>query len=193
VVVLLTRLLKESRAQPRRDGLRIWRYQSIQEKRMKKLDVVQMVSVLANIGAIAGIVFLATEMRLNTRAIQAQTRDSITEKQMQLYAWQATSSELAAVVAKAVDEGQESLDRVEDQMLFGYLEAFFREHENALYQFEQGLFSARDFSGRAQNMRVFVAVPAFRAFWERRRDHYSQSLRAKVDRILIELENRGAD
>lgn len=160
---------------------------------MKKIDISQTVTVLANVGVIAGIVFLATEIRLNTRAIQAQTRDTISDKEMQLYAWQATNSELAAVIVKARDEGLDELDTVEYQMFFGYMEAFFREHENALYQFEQGLFSAEDFSGRVQNMRVFIKNPAFRKFWDSRRNHYSPGLRAEMDRILGELEKRGTE
>jgi hypothetical protein len=155
---------------------------------MKKIDVAQALTVLANVGVIAGIVFLATELRLNTRAIQAQTRDSITEKEMQLYSWQATNFELAAVISKARDEGFEALDRVERQMFFGYMEAFFREHENAVYQFDQGLFSAEEFSGRVQNMRDILSVPAFRGFWYGRQDRYSPSLRAEIDSILAELE-----
>ena len=160
---------------------------------MKKIDVGQAVAVLANVGVIAGIMFLAIELRLNTRAVEAQTRDSITEKQMQLYAWQATNSDLAAVVAKARDEGADELNTVENQMLFGYMEAFFREHENALYQFEQGLFNAEEFSGRRQNMRVFLLTPAFRSFWDGRRDHYSPSLRTEIDLILSELQNQAGD
>jgi len=40
---------------------------------MKKIDLGQTVSVLANLGVIAGIVFLGYEMRQNTQAIQAST------------------------------------------------------------------------------------------------------------------------
>ena len=34
-----------------------------------------------------GIIFLAVEIRQNTQAIQAETRDSITEKQMEHMGW----------------------------------------------------------------------------------------------------------
>ena len=40
---------------------------------MKKLDLGQTVSVLANVGVIAGIVFLGYELRQNNEAIRAQS------------------------------------------------------------------------------------------------------------------------
>jgi hypothetical protein len=153
----------------------------------------QWLTTLANFGVIVGILFLIFEIRLNTLAIQAQTRDSISEKEMQLYGWQATSPELAAVVRKAYREGAEYLDPVESQMWFGYMEAFFREHENALYQFQQGLFSAEDFSGRVENMREVIKISAFRDHWTDRRDRYSPSLRAEIDRFLEEIEPQEAN
>ena len=155
---------------------------------MKKIQFDKIVQTFANIGVLVGILFLVFEIRLNTIAIQAQTRDSIAEKEMQLYAWQATSPELAAVVDKVFRDGVESLGPIEDQMWFGYAEAFFREHENALYQFEQGLFSEEEFSGRVENMRSVLAVSGFRRHWNGRRDRYSPALRAEVERLLEEME-----
>ena len=46
---------------------------------MNKLN--ERLTLIANLSVVVGIVFLAAEMRQNTQAIQAQTRDSITEKQ----------------------------------------------------------------------------------------------------------------
>ncbi len=39
-------------------------------------------TLVANLAVVAGVIFLGAEMRQNTEAIRAQTRDSITEKQM---------------------------------------------------------------------------------------------------------------
>ena len=153
----------------------------------------QWLTILANFGVLIGILFLIFEIRLNTLATQSQTRDSISEKQMQLYALQATSPELAAVVYGAFREGTENLEPARRQMWFGYVETIFREHENALYQFEQGLFSAEDFSGRVENMRDLIRVSAIRRHWNARRDHYSPSLRAEIGRLLEEMETQEAN
>jgi len=158
---------------------------------MKKFDLGQAIQYAANIGVLLGIIFLAIEIRVNTRAVQAQTRDSVSEKEMQLYAWQATNPELARVVYKARSEGLEGFDPVERQMFFGYAEAFFREHENALYQFEMGLFSEQEFAGRVENMRSIMANDGpFRSHWEGRRNVFSPSLQAEIDRFTTETEGQ---
>lgn len=128
---------------------------------MSRIAFGQAIQHAANIAVLFGIVFLVVEIRENTRAVRAQTRASVSEKEMQLYAWQATNPELARVMYKARSEGVESLEPVEGQMLFGYAEAFFREHENALYQFEMGLFSEAEFAGRVENMRLVISTAAF--------------------------------
>ena len=60
-------------------------------KNKEELD--RWLAALANVGMIAGIVFLAVEIRQNTEMVQSQTRDSITEKQIALFGWFATSTE----------------------------------------------------------------------------------------------------
>ena len=42
-------------------------------------------SLVANLGVIAGILFLAVEIQQNTEMMQSQTRDSMTEKQIDWY------------------------------------------------------------------------------------------------------------
>ena len=46
---------------------------------MNKLN--ERLTLIANISVVLGIIFLAFELQQNTQAIQAQTRDSLTEKQ----------------------------------------------------------------------------------------------------------------
>lgn len=46
---------------------------------MKKIDPIQLVTLLANIGVIIGIVFLAVEIRQNNDQLSAQTRNTLYE------------------------------------------------------------------------------------------------------------------
>ena len=52
---------------------------------MKKIDLGQSMTILANLGVIAGIFFLAVEVQQNTGMMEAQTRDSVTSKQIEYY------------------------------------------------------------------------------------------------------------
>jgi hypothetical protein len=60
--------------------------------RMKKLN--EWLTLFANIGVIAGIAFLGFEIRQNTAMIKSQTRDSITEKQIAVFEWWATDTDV---------------------------------------------------------------------------------------------------
>ena len=62
---------------------------------MNKLN--ERLTLIANLSVVVGIIFLAVGLQQNTQAIQAQTRDSITEKQMEFYGWAATNRDLADV------------------------------------------------------------------------------------------------
>ena len=62
---------------------------------MNKLN--ERLTLIANLSVVVGIIFLGVELQQNTQAIQAQTRDSVTEKQMEYYGWRATSPELSVL------------------------------------------------------------------------------------------------
>ncbi len=64
---------------------------------MKISAIKEGVSLLANIGVIASIVFLGLEMRQNTEMIKSQTRDTITEKQMIWYSSLVENEDLAFI------------------------------------------------------------------------------------------------
>ena len=73
---------------------------------MDKLN--ERLTLIANLSVVAGIIFLAVELQQNTAAIQAQTRDAITEKQMAYYGWLATSPDLADVYMRGNQEASQS-------------------------------------------------------------------------------------
>ena len=155
---------------------------------MQKVNISQTVSALANIGVIVGIVFLAVEMRLNTQAIRAQTRDSITEKQMMYLSWSATSPELSAAISKARTEGEDALTNLEAGRYQSWLAAQFREWENSHYHFEQGMFSQGEFDARRVRWTRQLSGSKFTSdLWTDFRMEYAPSFRAEIDKIVQEV------
>jgi len=143
-------------------------------------------TLVTNLSVVVGIVFLAIELQQNTRAVQAQTRDSITDKQIEYYGWLANSPQLAEVESIALGAGGlDSLDRTQQRMWFGYVNAIFREWENSFYQYEQGLFSPEEFEARREVFDL-VRQPSFAALWARRRHLFSPSFRAEIDRVFAQ-------
>jgi hypothetical protein len=82
---------------------------------MKKIDVGQTITILANIGVIAGIGFLAIEIQQNTETLEMEMRFNQSERQTEVIEELIRNPHLAAAVAKAVNE--EELTREEDLML----------------------------------------------------------------------------
>jgi len=153
---------------------------------MSKLN--ERLTLVANLSVIVGIVFLAVEMRNNTQAIQAQTRDSMTEKQMELSAWVATNRDLADVMVRGY-QGLAELDSPAERQMFGFsIHGIMREWENSQYQFERGLFTPEEFEPRMERWRLNMAQPGYRDAWEGNRLTFAPSFRAEIDRIVAEVE-----
>ena len=83
---------------------------------MKKIDVGQAVGILANLGVVAGIIFLAIEVGQNNELMRAAARDAQNER-IQDYIEQVYKTPgLAEIIIKA--RNGEPLTEAEDLMLF---------------------------------------------------------------------------
>lgn len=72
---------------------------------MKKIDVGQAISLLANIGVIAGIVFLGLELRQNNLLLNAQTRGDTLRAVIDNEAEPYRNHDVATLLAKKVTLG----------------------------------------------------------------------------------------
>jgi len=153
---------------------------------MSKLN--QWLTLVANLSVVVGIVFLAVELRQNTEVMRAQTRDSMTEKQLMFSEWVATSPELATAWSAARSGGMDALDSVQQPMFVFLMQGVLRTWENEYYQYEQGLYSAADFAPRLERMRRNMEIPMFQQAWDGQRDTFAPSFRAEIDRIVAEVE-----
>ena len=71
---------------------------------MKKIDLGQTITILANLGVIAGIVFLAVELRQNNALLQAQSRSDQNDRIISNVEAVYQNTDLATAVAKARPE-----------------------------------------------------------------------------------------
>ena len=68
---------------------------------MKKLNFSQTIGILANLGVIAGIVFLGLELRQNNELLEADARRAVLDRRTNSQEIVATNPQLANVLAKA--------------------------------------------------------------------------------------------
>jgi hypothetical protein len=151
---------------------------------MKLEELNQWIGVSANIGVLAGIIFLGLELKQNTDIVRAQTRDSMTEKILEMRYTLATSRELAELMAgeNIIEAFEQNADYL---MLSSFIDAIIRIWENEWYQYQQGLFDEVEMEARRETWEFSLRVePAFISFWELRRGTYSESFTEELDSII---------
>ena len=158
---------------------------------MSKLNWKDLLEGVGMVAIIASLILVAYEIRQNTLMMRAQTRDSLTEKQMTLSSWIATNQYTASLVPRGV-RGELETGTADDIAFDQLLTGMMREWENSLYQYEQGLFDEAEFRARKQAWKGFVNSPGAKAFWALRRENFSPSFRAEIEAILAETEDEGA-
>ena len=107
---------------------------------MKKIDLGQAVTILANIGVIAGIVFLGYEMRQNTAAIQATTAQGFMESSLGWLEQLATNEQLASAWEKALSD-PDSLTATESQQVSAFQMHQWLRFQSAYFQHNRGSLS----------------------------------------------------
>lgn len=120
---------------------------------MKKIDLGQTINTFANIGVIAGIVFLAFELQQNQTVGRAATRNEITAAHMQLNQFQSTQ-ELAAIVFRS--DRDEPLSAEEAWQLRQWLSNWLLFWENVGYQYRSGLYDESEYRSQLELMKIFL-------------------------------------
>ncbi len=138
--------------------------------------------MLANVGVLAGIVFLALEIRQNSEVVRAQSRAQIASEAADHLMRRAENPQLAEIVIRA-DDGEE-LSRVEQLLLLNWQQSMLRRWENIHYQYRQGLYSEEEYFGNRTAWRGVVSNRSTRQHWEQYRDSFSPEFAAEIDRLL---------
>jgi hypothetical protein len=103
---------------------------------MKKVDVGRAVGILANLGVVAGIIFLAIEVGQNNELMRAASRDSQNERIQDYIEQVYMTPGLAEIIVKA--NNGESLTDVEDLILFSRRLRLLRGFEVQHREFMEG-------------------------------------------------------
>ena len=107
---------------------------------MKKIDVGQTISIFANLGVVAGIVFLAVEVGQNNELMRAAARDAQYERIRGYVEQVYTTPGLAEIIVKA--RSGTPLTDVEDLMLFSRQLRLLRGFEVQYREYTQGTVDA---------------------------------------------------
>ena len=138
---------------------------------MKKIDLGQSVAIVANLGVIAGIVFLAFELRQNNQLLRAQAQMQLAENRQGANEDIYQDEGIAQILVKA-GRGEE-LDDVEQLRLTRLWANSFSKWQAEFAQMKSGLLTDEDVTPGAWN-RALHFNPGMLAAWRESRDRFPQ-------------------
>jgi hypothetical protein len=150
---------------------------------MKKIDIVQAVTILANVGVIAGIVFLAFELQQNTQAVRLASAQSYLTGGTSLDFQIATDSEFASILIRG-DEA-ESLSPVEELQLQRWNYAVFRQWETAHYLHTIGALESELWVAYRQEIyKILLRSASMQRYWIEGRNSFTSAFQRLIDSLL---------
>lgn len=157
---------------------------------MKLTKMNELLTLVANVGVIAGIFFLAMEVQQNTDMMQAQTRDAVTSKQANYYLTIGTNEFAANLYFRGRAGEFNEMDTSQDpeaSAWFFMAQANFRTWENEWYQYQKGLFEEPEFAARSANWgSTLWQFPGLRSVWNQSRRGYSSGFRNYLDQLVTD-------
>lgn len=151
---------------------------------MSKIGLGQTVAILANVGVIAGIAFLAFELRQNTQAVQLASAQSYLTGGSELDLRIATDAELAAMLLRTEDYAH-PLTAVEALQLERWNYAVLRQWETARYLSSIGALDESLWLAYRQEIRkIFLRTQRMRDYWAANSASFTVGFRDEIEEIL---------
>ena len=142
------------------------------------------------IGAIAVVitlVYLAIQIRQNTRAIRLDTGHDVAEEYRDIFALMAQKEGLAELVHRAAID-HESIVGADKVRYYALNSNFIRALENAYFQFNEQALDQKHWSGMKRMLTDYAQLPAFREYWPNRKHWFSKEFQAFMEREILATE-----
>lgn len=140
-----------------------------------KLETINSIAqIVAAIGVIVSLFYLAMQIRQNTRSMRAVVVDALTRGIVDILS--AQTPEVMRSFAKAVED----LDSTNEQERLHALPQFFalfKLFENAWFQRRQGTLNAEQWEGWDAYIRIYFHRPGVQTWWRMRRAAFASGFR----------------
>jgi len=134
---------------------------------MKKIDLGQTISTLANIGVIAGIAFLAIEIQQNTAAVEGATYQALSDGVASQHVSVSTNPALAGLLLRVYSgEARDGFTGTENSQLWYHYNAVLQRLENSYFQYRSGLADERVFESYGWNDAGLFSSAHFADYWD---------------------------
>jgi len=119
------------------------------------------------LGVIASLIYLAVQIRQNTRSSRAATFQATSSEVSRLYHTLASDSELARIFRVGLSEPQ-ALDQDEFSRFLALFISAFKGYENIFVQYHQGTVDHQTWEAWRRSMLSTLEQPGAALFWELR-------------------------
>jgi hypothetical protein len=138
---------------------------------------------IASLGVLITLIYLAIQMRQNTKAVRLNTAHSITEELQNTFGLIASDESLSEVFIKAAQN--EELSGINRLRFYTLMSNLVRVYENAYLQNREQAATADHWDGLTRMMIDVTKMPAFPVYWEDRKHWFADDFRLHMDTEII--------
>jgi hypothetical protein len=154
---------------------------------LHKIDIIQIIQILANIGVVAGIIFLGYELRQNTVATQLSAasdyEDSLSEVELLI----ASNPEFANLLQKGIDG--DDLTDTELLRLTTFYRRVLRGWQVSYYQNVRGALDDELWHGQVDSYsRTLRKDAGLRSYWEQNKFTFSEGFNDLMSSMLVKSD-----
>jgi len=153
---------------------------------LKKIDLGQAVQLLANVGVLAGIVFLAVEIQQNTRSQEAITYQTLMQGIAALNEQRLAYPRVVPTIEGQYGATLQDLDPGDAERVEAFMFQVIRYADMAYYHYERGLLSEERLESAIGPLNGWRCLPIFQETWLGLRLAFVESYRRFVDQKMAE-------
>ncbi len=144
--------------------------------------------ILGAIAVLVTLVYLAAQIRQNSRFVKAATYHSTSRARNEFNFAVATTPELSALLARARDDNT-SFDAEERQRFNSLMWGLFNLFEDSLVQHENGLLTPESWESTRWAMADMLSSPAIRDWVQRNRSGLTPTLQEEIVSLVSGAED----
>jgi hypothetical protein len=153
---------------------------------MKRIDVGQAIQLLANLGVLAGIVFLAIEVQQNTEAQRLSAAQQIIGLTSTSGATWAGDAGLNDTIAIAASGGE--LTPGQRLQVNLYVRSIMHSAWQVYFQYEHGYVERDFFDAYERRTKVFMSQPFAYQWWQSQKLIFPESFQRYIDSVIEKSE-----
>ena len=137
--------------------------------------------LIASLGVIVSLFYVAAQVRQNTRSSRAIVVDSLARSMHDLAFQMAQSDQLLTTATMLKDWNTAS--EIERARYASFMLGYFKLFENGWFQMRQGTLEREQWEGYESFLRTVWMVPTVQAWWSMRRTFFASGFRNYVESL----------